>query len=257
MKQLTKAWAFAALSYDEDKFIEYVRELFDLNAHVLHDRRKTFFSGVVPDDKNGTLYVFNRGTDGADWIGNIQSWLNNFRVLTGPDGVHNGFQGIGDKVVDKFKSYIYKYKTVVISGQSKGAGVTPYECCIVAECFPNVDHIYGYSFAAPPTGNKIFAKRVKKHEDAGRIILKRYNNPGDPIDSSFLRNKKSPVFDGVDVGEEITLHPVIKFDQTLSLKLIKHSNSITNAAIMQMYAINRERPEELYILAEIGKRIVN
>jgi hypothetical protein len=254
MTKLTKAWAFAALAYDENKFVDHVFDLFGLRAHVMHDKTFSYFAGVIPDEKENTLYIFNRGTDGANWIGNFESWARNFRVLTGGDGVHNGFQDLGNKVIDKFKEYIYRYDNIVISGQSQGAGVTPYEACLITENFRNVDHVHGFSFAAPPTGNKLFAQRCQGHIKNGAMTLKRYNNHGDPIDSEFLRGG---FLDAVDVGEEITLPRIIRFESTMSLRLIQHSNAVTNAALMQLYAMSGMANDELVMLGRIGERVVN
>lgn len=258
MNELIVSWGLAALSYNEDHIIDYVRELFGLKVYCKHDKNGSLFYGCAVDETTGRLNIFNRGTDGFNAIGNAKSWVRNARLITGRDGIHNGFFDASAKVFESFLHQICDAETVIISGQSQGAALTTVESYIIASEVKSVKAIRGHAFACPPAFNKHGAERFKPYLDSNRVTLTRYNTTGDPVDSDALRDDDSLLRDGVDVGDEIELFPIIKFKCPISMRLIRHSNAITNAALMQMEAM-KDNPsiEDIRLLGEIGKRIIN
>lgn len=258
MKDLVNSWFLAALSYDEARVQYYVRELLPgLKTHFRATKHGNHFYGVALDDKNGRMWIVNRGTDGYNKMGSFMSWGRNFRMLTSGDGVHNGFQDAGNRVIDEFKEYIYNYDTCYVCGHSQGAGVAQYQLVLLAENFSNLKTIHGDIFAAPPAGNKIFKKRFNDHVKAGKISLDRYVVTGDPIDSNFLRNPASFILNGVDVGNEITLPKIIRYDLKVA-NVVKHSPLVYNAGLLlRCTEDGTYKRADLKMFSEIGKRIVN
>lgn len=258
MNTLVTSWALSALSYDEKGITKRIKTLFPhLKPRFKHDHNGSHFYGAVADDINGVLYIVNRGTDGFNHLGRFKSWARNLRLLTSGDGVHNGFQDAGNRVVDDFKNGIYNYETVVACGHSQGAGITQYILCILAENFSNLRCIHGDVFASPPTFNITSKKRFLAHSKKGAITLDRYLVDGDPIDSEILRNQKGAFLKGVDVGNEIILPTIVMYDLGLA-NVIKHSCRIYNAGLLQMCAADdRFTHDELKILAAVGDTLVN
>lgn len=255
---LIASWALAALSYDEDKVADHIRELFpEMCLHFKSTKNGCHFYGVAMDDRSGTIYIVNRGTDGYTPAGNFRSWMRNLRLLTGEDGVHNGFQEAGNRVIDDFKMYLYKYETCVVCGHSQGAGVAQYELCLLAEYFPNLKTIHGDIFAAPPAFDNVGKARFDAHVADGRLSLDRYVTKGDPIDSNILRNPRSFLLGGCDVGREIELPTIIGYDLKIA-NVVKHSTRVYNAGLMQMCAADWSyKDADLRMLGMIGERIVN
>jgi len=254
---LVQSWGLAALSYDEDKIIDYARDLFGLKLHCKHDAHWSLFYGCAMDKKTGKLRIFNRGTDGIGFWGKVRSWARNCRILTGGDGIHNGFGDAADKIVESFRSQLLDAEEVEICGQSQGAGLTIVEAYKIAKNFP-VRHVHGDAFACPPVFDKKGAAKAQQYIDSGKVSIRRFNGRGDPIDSEVLRNEESIFLDGVDVGEEVTLYSVIRFDATPALMLIQHSNAVTNASLMQMYTeVEHPNIDDITTLGKIGRRIIN
>lgn len=258
MNTLITSWMLSALSYDEDNIVSNV---YDFLPHVKCRFRKTkngdHFYGIVVDDKTGKFWIVNRGTDGDNFYGKFKSWCRNLRVLTSGDGIQNGFQDAGDRIIEEYKNIICNYDAGFVCGHSQGAGVAQYQLCLLTENFPNVKTIHGDVFAAPPTFNKIGFERFKKCLRTGKMSLDRYVVSGDPIDSGFFRNKNSLIFNGVDVGNEILLPEIIGYDLKVA-NVIKHSPRIYNAGLI-IKALNDGvcGIDEIRMYAKIGIRIVN
>lgn len=256
MLNSTITWALAALSYDEAKIITHILELFNFRCKFQYDKNGKHFYGIALDDDNGRIYIVNRGTDGFNKIGNFESWMVNANMSTSGDGVHDGFQKAGDKVIDEFKNYIYNYDECFICGHSQGSGVTPYEACLVAENFKNIKKIHCDLFAAPPTGNQLFKDRFDSH---GNITCDRYITKGDPIYTPLFRNNYIDILAGKDVGTPIELPTIIGYDLKLA-NVVKHSSRIYNAGLMLRYAQNKDlgaTMEDINMLGVVGERIVN
>ncbi len=263
VNELIISWSLAALSYDEDNIIDNIKELFPkFKPHFkANNEHKSHFYGVVIDEENKRCFVVSRGTDGDKTLrGNLASWSYNANIIAGPDGVHNGFQKLGNDVINnqEFKNYFYKYNNRVIAcGHSQGSGCSQYILCLLAENFPSVKEIKGYVFAAPPSGNQIFANRFKALEESGRISLDRYVTNRDPITSKFLRNTDSLLLNGVDVGNEIILPEMIKYDLKLA-NVLNHSTAIYNSGLMLLCSNDPKYTlEDLQMLGKVGKKIIN
>lgn len=267
MKELTseliRAWGLAALIYtkknaSDTTFMDCTRSLFGLKVYEKFDSTGSLLYACAIDEKTGELHIVNRGTAGFGWWGNLMSWCRNANIPTGRDGIHNGFGAASEHIIESFEHQIKDAETVRIQGQSQGAGLTIVESYLIAERFKNVKKIIANAFACPPVFDKKGAAAIMPYIDSGIIELTRWNGHGDPIDSEVLRNEHSIFLDGVDVGNEITLHPIIKFESTPSLHLIQHSNAITNASLMQMFSMcENVNINELRLLGKIGKRIIN
>jgi hypothetical protein len=199
-------WAFASLSYNEQQFSDYVQWVIPGSKFVIEtfDRGAISFS-LVMDKKNGRAWIVNRGTDGFDALGNIRSWLIDASIATSGDGVHNGFQMVGDKAFDFFKNDLENFDHIILCGHSQGAGVAPYEAVLCVENLTLKSVIF-FVYAAPPTGNQLFADRVNRCIDSGKLTGYRYVNPHDPIASEKLRNQNSSILNGVDVGRKYYCH---------------------------------------------------
>lgn len=174
------AWSLAALSYDEDNIVDNVLKLFPkFKPHFkANNEHKSHFYGVVIDEENKRFFVVSRGTDGDKTLrGNLTSWLYDANIIVGADDVHNGFQKLGNAVIDDkdFKNYFYKFnRRGVVCGHSQGGSASQYILCLLGENFPSVKEIKGYVFAAAPSGKKLFADRYNKLAENGRISLDRY-----------------------------------------------------------------------------------
>lgn len=211
----TISTSLALMAYNEDKIGDYARELFGLKPHFIKLPGGKLFWGICIDEKNHTFYLVIRGTDGDTPISNMESWANNFRLLCGLDGVHNGFQMDGNIIFDSLKEYFPKYSHGYISGQSKGGSILPYVQRLVAE---NTNcNTHGDAFAAFPCFNEVGARVYNKHVMEGRCTLNSWRIKRDPANLAFLRNQDSAIFNGVDVGEQVWLptindHKIGSFD---------------------------------------------
>lgn len=279
MKELTSelitAWGLSSLIYtkrsaEDTTFVNYARSLFGLKVYEKFDSTGSLLYACAMDEKTGELHIINRGTSGFTWWGNLMSWCRNANIPTGFDGIHNGFGGASEKIIESFKHQIMDADTIRIQGQSQGAGLTIAESFHIADKFKNVKKIIANAFACPPVFDKKGAAAMLPYIESGRAELTRWNGHGDPIDSEVLRNEKSIFLDGVDVGKEITLYQVIRFESTPSLHVIQHSNAVTNASLMQMFSesaewfISKEMFDEankvfecIVMLGKIGRRIIN
>lgn len=253
MNTVIISWLLSALSYDEQNIGDYITALLPgFKYHFKSHDRGSHFYGVVTDDSEGRAWQVNRGTDGYDKFGNAKSWINDLKICTGDDGVHDGFQMLGDTVFDNFKKILENYDYLYITGHSQGAGVSPYVACLCAENL-TIKHCQFDTFAVPPTGTPVFKKRVDDHLSSGKMSGCRYNTFADPITSFWIRK----LFNGADVGEEFILPKIIRY-QLGPANAINHSCAIYNASMITHFAmIGDHHYEDYKMFGEIARRIVN
>lgn len=257
MLDSTVSWILAGLSYDEDHIIDYVPKLLGEGYHS--DFQGTgdgsHFYGIVTRKKTGEAWLVNRGTDGYDKLGNLKSWLYDTNIFAGDDGVHNGFQALGNRAFDDLKHYLWDCDKVYCTGHSQGAGVSPYQACLCVENITTLKHVHFDIFGAPPAGNDIFSKRVQNHIDNGMLSGNRFVNDDDPISSPILRQKDSILLNGVDVGSEIKLPKGVPYKLA---KPVNHSCRIYNLLLMMHYAgIGYHHFDDYELLANAHKLLVN
>ena len=256
----TISWVLSALSYDEVNIVEYATTLFGkgFNADFQGTKNGSHFYGIVIDKKEGRAWIVNRGTDGYNKRGNLRSWVRyNANIFTGSDGVHNGFQRLGDRSFDNIKHYLWDINTVFCVGHSQGSAVAPYQACLCVENITSIKHVHFDLFANPPTGNKMFKRRVVKHFKGGKMSGDRYVNKDDIISSPLLRKKNSILLNGVDVGNEIKL-PIFMRHKTLSTPFINHSCTTYNFLMFMLYAkMGYHHTEDYELLVKVHDLIVN
>ena len=242
-------WVLSALAYDEKNMMANIERFFPtFKCHFVKTKNGALFFGIVMDEKNGKFYLIKRGTDGDNFFGKFKGWVNNFRAGTSGDGTHNGFEDEGNLGVDRLKKYFYNFDYAFSGGHSKGSGITQYDCCLLAENFPNLKSIQGDAFATPPTFDHLGKLRVDKHVASGRLNLVRWNIPGDPITSKFLRGG---ITGGVDVGVSEILQDIIKHNLFLG-NAINHSVMVYHAGmIIKLLKIAPHLSEEQRALWDI------
>lgn len=257
MLSTTLSWIFSALSYDENKICEYILKYFPkFKCHFKAFNDGSVFCGVVIDEKNGRLWSVKRGTDGFNKGGEIKSWIRDLNLITGSDGVHNGFQSIGNMGFDYFKNYFYNVDEIFVCGHSQGAGVAPYESCLVVENIPNIRHCHFDIWAAPPTGDERFFNRIKSHNINGILSGDRYISKKDPINTKLFRLDWIPLLDGVDVGEECYLPEIIGYNLGPG-NYVNHSPKVYNAQMILFYLnIKYTHFEDYEILGKIHEKII-
>jgi hypothetical protein len=223
------SWFLSALVYDEARIAEYVTGILRMKCHFFANSDGSEFFGIVIDEKTGRAWIVYRGTDGYTKLGNLHSWVTNFRIRAGDDGVADGFQDCGDEAFDKVKNYLYHVDVVINTGHSRGSGVSPYEACLCVENMPHLTRVHVDAFANPPTGNQIFADRFNGHVGAGKLTGVRRVLPGDPIATELLRLDIPPV-NGVDVGLLTELPKLIQYSIGPA-GAVNHSCRMYNASI--------------------------
>jgi hypothetical protein len=227
----TISWALASLSYRERDVLPLIMAIFKgFKGRFWSYNTGSQFHGLIYDSTQGRIWQINRGTDGDGRIGKIKSWLYDLNIFTGKDGVHNGFQKLGDRAFNETKEYLIDFDTIIHTGHSQGAGVAPYVACLSAENLKGYESIFFHTFAPPPTGTSIFAARMNEHIENGNIEGTLFINPDDPIASKNLRDADSLLLDGVDVGNLAILPDVNLYDRRLTRKLLNHSCAQYNAS---------------------------
>lgn len=219
----TISWVLSAISYDEARISQIVSELFrGFKSRFWSHKRLSHFYGVVYDEKTGRIWDVNRGTDGDGPIGNLWSWLYDIDVFKGREGVNKGFKRLGDTSFNNVKQYLKHFQTIIHTGHSQGAGVAPYKACLSIENLWLYERVYFLTFAPPPTGNGVFAKRVNEYIAEGILSGTLFINPGDPIASKNLRDEDAVLLNGVDVGN-LAILPDINLHDRGPLALLNHS----------------------------------
>jgi hypothetical protein len=226
----TKAWALASLVYREDDMLQLVRLLFPTwTSRFWTTHNGSHFFGLVLDTEDGVAYQVNRGTGGYNFIGKLASWMYDVRIFKNRGGVHKGFAKLGDDVFNTVKDYLNEFPIIVHTGTSQGAGVSNYVACLSCENLKAHTRVQSIVFASPPTGDKRFAERAKRHIDSGKLECRIYVNPQDPIASKKLRDQTSIFLNGVDAGDIMVLPDINRCDRG-PLSLVNHSCSQYNAA---------------------------
>lgn len=236
LSQRTKNFIYAALSYREDKVQELVYRLLGLKSHWKAGHRGNSFYGVVLDPKNSILTIVTRGTDGFDWVGNLQSWWRNARILTGSDGVHNGFQDLGNEIIEFAKPYLTKFKLIELTGHSQGTGPSQYMLKLIGDFITkkqinNIVHAHADIFAYAPCGDERFKAIIDRYKDLGLVSCDGWLTEGDPIGSDVLRNEKTILLDGVDICKKHVLPVIVKYDLSVA-NVVKHSTKVYNAGMV-------------------------
>ena len=254
----TISWALSALSYDENNVQRRISQLFPpFKTHFWSHNHGSHFHGVVMDRENDRAWHVHRGTDGDNGYGEFLSWLYDANMFFGPDGTHNGFCRLAHTAFDEAKGYLEDYNYLYECGHSQGSGVAPIDSCLCVENL-TFKHVQCDLFAAPPCFKLIGAVRFNKHMADGKLSCTRYVNPNDPVASSILRNGKSMLLNGVDVGEEVILADITP--QRLGpIEVLNHSCAQYNAAYM-IHLINNCNSVpvlDIKLLAEINEWIVN
>lgn len=248
------SWFLSALSYDEHHLGNYIECLFpDFKYYPFLNKHGDHFFGVVTDNKNGRAWQFNRGTDAFDPLGHLKAWIINLRVNDrNGDGIFDGIEEYGEKTFDETKKILEDYDVIYITGHSQGANKSQYVAVLCVENL-TVKHVHFDQFAAFPTGTKIFADRVNKHIDGGKLSGIRYSTFGEPLSNYDLREKVKGVF----AGEEVVFQPIIRYSLG-PVNILNHSCTIYNAALMIHYALMKDHHYEVYeMFGEIARRIVN
>jgi hypothetical protein len=250
------SWFLSALIYDENKIADYVTGILRMKCHFFGNGDGSEFYGIVLDEKNGRAYLPYRGTDGYTPAGNLHSWAHNFNLITGRDGVENGFQKCGDKAFETCKHYLYNVDDIALQGHSKGAGVIPYEACLCIENIANLKCVHVDAFANPPTGTQTFADRFNRHVGAGKLTGTRRVLPGDPIATELFRLGVPPL-NGVDVGLLEELPKLIRYSIGPA-GAVNHSCRLYNAAIgIAISSDPTATLEDHHIVGIINDLIVN
>lgn len=236
LSQRTKNFICAALCYREDKVQELIYKVLGLKSHWIAGHRGNSFYGVVLDPKNDTLIVVCRGTDGFDWIGKLQSWWRNARILTGSNGIHNGFEDLGNEIIEFIKPYLLKFKLIEFTGHSQGTGPSQYMLKVIGDFITkgqvtNVKHAHADIFAYAPCGDERFVAVIDRYKALGLISCDGWLTDGDPIGSEILRNEDSVLLDGVDICNKHMLPILVKYDLKV-FNAAKHSTKLYNAGLV-------------------------
>lgn len=253
-----KSMFFSFLSYKEDKIQDYIHEFFpNHTTHFIKSPDGSYFYGLVTDEKNNIAYLVKRGTDGDTKIGNLHSWLHDFNISVGNDGMHNGFQKLANESFDRFKDRLVNYKTVICCGHSQGAGTAQIDAKLCCENLSKDKKIKCIIFAAPPAGNKVFTNIMKSYIKTKQLEVTCIGMPGDPITSSLLRNPKIQMLDGSDIVDTTFLQDLIIF-KIGPFDTVNHSCKMYCAGKLMQMAIDKTySKEDFEFVGEIFKRCEN
>lgn len=254
----TISLAFSVLSYDEKNCQNVIKSLFTKSvSHFWSFENGAQFFGLVWED-NDTVFQINRGTDGYTWFSNLRSWFYDFNILTGPDGTHNGFQFLGNRVFDTTKRYLRQFNTVRFCGHSQGGSITPYLSCLTVENLPRVKSIYFDGFETAPCFDKHGVSRVKTYLGEGKVHGMLFATPGDPISNPALRNEKTILLDGVDAVPVTMMPDVIVHDLGLK-EAINHSCMINIYAYMRHLHdnVNLRHADDYMFLLDVAEHTIN
>jgi hypothetical protein len=254
-----RPWALASLCYDEYNFIDYISQIVpNAKFEMSIDKNGAHYYGWIGDKTTDTLHFVYRGTDGIDEFGNFKSWLTNANIFTSGDGVHNGFQKIGDSCFDKAKPHIYNYHIHRHYGHSQGGAEAQYGAVLSAENVSNLTLSQFIVFASPPAGNHLFGDRVNNLIRQNKLMGFRYVFPNDPITTKVLRNPSSSLLNGVDVGIECLLPNTLRYTDRPLFNLLAHSPQQYTAGMIAR-ELMRDEPniEILKSLEWVRERLAN
>jgi hypothetical protein len=189
------------LSYAQDNFEFYCKEKFPKS--VFHSRTTdTDYFGYL-DHGDGYATVWGRGTGGKTKDQVRVSWGRNAMASDSDgDNEHDGFEMSAQSFLHYFGKGLLNFDSLHFCGHSAAASFLP----IVAHDIGKLNsklHIMGTTFCAAPPGNAAF----KKEFDKLVPDWKHYEMKGDLIRTRFMRNPKSEILDGADVGECVELPP--------------------------------------------------
>ncbi len=196
-QETTIALVMAILMYRDDAEEKICGLFKGINPRIWNHHYGSHKHGLFFDDERNRVFSIERGTSGDNLLGKLMSWGTDFRVITGSDGIHNGFENYGNRSFDLEKKYLENYSHIIMGSHSQGSGTQQYKACL---CCENLNmkhkHINADLFAVPPATKDCGTERVQKHIDAGKLSMTLWNNPGDPIGSGRLRDEDSCIFDG-------------------------------------------------------------
>lgn len=241
----TMALALSTLSYDEENCQNIINNLFpkSVNRFWSFDNGAQFFGFVYEDED--TIFQVNRGTDGNTWFSNLHSWFYNVNIFTGPDGVHNGFEFLGNRVFNTVKKYLPRFKNIYFTGHSQGGSITPYLACLTVENINTINNVYFIGFETAPCFNKYGISRIQKHE--GKIHGTLFATPGDPIN----------VVGGVD-AVSITMMPDIVLHNLSIAEAINHSPMLNIYSYMRYLhdKVKLKHPTDYMFLLDVAEKVI-
>lgn len=196
-QETTIALVMAILMYRDDAE-EKIHELFkDIKSRIWTHHHGSHKHGLFFDEDRNRVFSIERGTSGNNLLGKLMSWGTDFRVISGKDEIHNGFENYGNRSFDLEKKHLENYHQIILGGHSQGSGTQQYKACL---CCENLNmkskHVNADLFAVPPASKGNGTKRIKNHIDSGKLSMELWNNPGDPIGSDVLRDEGSFLLNG-------------------------------------------------------------
>ena len=243
----TVSLALSVLSYDEKNCQNIINNLFpkSVNRFWSFENGAQFF-GLVYENTD-TVFQVNRGTDGYTWFSNLHSWFYNTNILTGPNGIHNGFEFLGNRVFDTIKEYLPRFKNIYFTGHSQGGSITPYLACLAVENLNNLDNIYFIGFETAPCFNQQGVSRIKNHINKGKVHGTLFTTPGDPIN----------IVGGVDAVPVIKMPDIILHNLGL-VEAINHSPMLNIYAYMRYLHdnIKLKHPTDYIFLLDVAERVI-
>jgi hypothetical protein len=217
------------LCYDQVQFEYYCKERFP--DSIFHSRETdTDFFGFL-NHQDGSASVFVRGTGGKTKDQRKVSWGRNAAAgdVDG-DNEHDGFEMSAQSFLHHFGRDLTGFLSVAFFGHSAGASISPLIAYDVAVRCPNIE-ISGRTFCAAPPGNAQFKRDFERHiKDWRHREMK-----GDLIRTAFMRNQKSEILDGADVGlrEELPVCSPVQYIP--GLRLLAHSPRLVVRSCMKAY----------------------
>jgi len=197
------------------------------------------------DHQSVELYVVNRGTQGP------LSWVLDFLVFKGKDEIHIGFKTLAEHAFAEVSSYITKFPSIVFSGQSQGSAVALIESVYAIERL-SCSSVRAVLNSTPPSGGSAFARRVNSHIASGRLAVRMYIEPEDPVASKHLREAHSIFRNGVDPDAEMYLMTDINKHDVGPLRLLNHSPAQQNAS----FSLWLQQPvDEMMIQNDVTRRV--
>lgn len=231
--------------YDQARFEYYCKERFP--DSIFHSRETdTDYFGYL-NHQDGGASVFIRGTGGDSKDQRKVSWGRNAAAsdING-DNQHDGFGMSAQSFIHLFGVALTGFTDIGFFGHSAGASIAPQIAYDLAIRRPQIE-IYGRTFCAAPPGNARFARDFAMHVKNWR----HREMKGDLIRAAFMRNPKSEILDGADVGlrEELPVCSPVQYIP--GLRLMAHSPRLVVRSCMKAY------PEAKKELKWILERCVN
>lgn len=211
----------ALTCYNRDKFESVCRQVFP--KHQFHSRETDTERFGWLDDGRGTALVWMVGTHGETRMDWLIAWFGNLLASDNDNnGQHDGFQMLADMIDKLVGEYLLKYHTLYFFGHSRACAVLAilaYMLKIRAYRMRQPLGISGRVFCPPIPGNADFAR-------AFNAVIPDwiyYRSKGDLINTKLIRNAKSDMLDGVDVGIPRDLPQVSVLQSVPVVQAVAHS----------------------------------